>query len=166
MRYYHDWQEKNKICHRIDPSCPSYSCFEKNKEERCTNSSNLKFEVNWTWKIKKVEVIPVIIGALGTVSKDFSTWIEKINFDLTVEMLLKNHVYLEWPGYYRKYWMGTYRKFTLERPLDVVHYCGEDERWNNNNIKLLIMIIFIIMMIIITLIMIIIYRILIIYRIY
>lgn len=64
---------KNKICQLIDPSCPSYSHFEKNKEERCTNSSNLKFEINWTWKIKKVEVILVIIDALGAVSKDFST---------------------------------------------------------------------------------------------
>ena len=38
---------------------------------------------------KKVEVTPVIIGALGAVSKDFNKWMEKMKLDLTVEMLEK-----------------------------------------------------------------------------
>ena len=32
--------------------------------------------------MKKVTVIPVVIGALGAVSKEFDKWIEKIGIDL------------------------------------------------------------------------------------
>ena len=37
--------------------------------------------------MKKVDVIPVVIGALGTVTKNFDKWLEKLELDLTVEML-------------------------------------------------------------------------------
>ena len=37
----------------------------------------------------KVEVIPVVIGALGTATKDFEKWIEKLDLDLTIEALQK-----------------------------------------------------------------------------
>ena len=39
------------------------------------------------WKMKKVDVIPVVIGALGTVTKNFDKWLERLELDLTVEML-------------------------------------------------------------------------------
>ena len=34
--------------------------------------------------MKKMIVMPVIIGSLGAVSKEFDTWIEKIGIDLRV----------------------------------------------------------------------------------
>ena len=37
----------------------------------------------------KVEVMPVVIGALGTVAKHFEKWIEKLNLDLTIKALQK-----------------------------------------------------------------------------
>ena len=40
-------------------------------------------------KITKVKVIPVVIGALGTVTKHFEKWIEKLDLDLTIETLQK-----------------------------------------------------------------------------
>ena len=39
--------------------------------------------------MRKVEVIPVVIGALGTVTKHFEKWIEKLDLDLTIEALQK-----------------------------------------------------------------------------
>ena len=41
------------------------------------------------WKMRKVEVIPIVIGALGTVTKHFEKWIEKLDLDLTIETLRK-----------------------------------------------------------------------------
>ena len=32
--------------------------------------------------MKKVDVIPVVIGALGTVTKNFDNWLEKLELDL------------------------------------------------------------------------------------
>ena len=39
--------------------------------------------------MKEVEVIPVVIGALETITKDFKKWIEKTGLQLTVEELQK-----------------------------------------------------------------------------
>ena len=37
----------------------------------------------------KVEVIPVLTGALGTVTKHFEKWVEKLDMELTTEALQK-----------------------------------------------------------------------------
>ena len=39
--------------------------------------------------MRKVEVIPVLIGELGTVTKHFEKWIENLDLDLTIEALQK-----------------------------------------------------------------------------
>ena len=49
----------------------------------------MKYEMAKFWKMRKVEVLPVVIGALGTVKKYFEKWIEKLGLDLTVEALQK-----------------------------------------------------------------------------
>ena len=58
-------------------------------EEKCTNYSELKFEIASIWKKRNVEVIPVVMGALRTVTKHLEEWIEKLDLDLTTEALLK-----------------------------------------------------------------------------
>ena len=37
--------------------------------------------------MKKVDVIPVVIGALRTVTKNIDKWLKQLGLDLTVEML-------------------------------------------------------------------------------
>ena len=39
--------------------------------------------------MRKVEVIPVVTGVLGTVTKHFQKWIEKLDLDLMIEALQK-----------------------------------------------------------------------------
>ena len=39
--------------------------------------------------MRKVEVKPVVEGALGTVTKYFEKWIEKLDFDFTIEAFQK-----------------------------------------------------------------------------
>ena len=41
------------------------------------------------WRMKDVEVIPVLIGALGAVTKQFKKWIQKLDLEIEVEMLQK-----------------------------------------------------------------------------
>ena len=42
--------------------------------------------------MRKVEVTPVVIGALRTVTKLFEKWIEKLDLDLTIEALQKPYL--------------------------------------------------------------------------
>ena len=51
---------------------------EREKKEKWTNYSVLKYEIAKTCKMRKVEVIPIVIGALRTVTKYFEKWIEKL----------------------------------------------------------------------------------------
>ena len=41
------------------------------------------------WKLKKVEIVPVVIGALGSVTKEFDRWIEKLGITLNVGVVQK-----------------------------------------------------------------------------
>ena len=63
--------KKSKKCILIDPAYPFDTHIEKKEEEKCTNCSELKHEIAEIWKMRKVEDIPVVIGALGTVTKHF-----------------------------------------------------------------------------------------------
>ena len=42
--------------------------------EKVERYQNLKREIGRIWECRKVCVIPIVIGALGTLSKDFSSW--------------------------------------------------------------------------------------------
>ena len=39
--------------------------------------------------MKKVEVIPIVVGALGAVSKKLDKWIEKLGIHIGIELLQK-----------------------------------------------------------------------------
>ena len=82
--------EKNtKKCLLIDPACPFDTRIEKKEEKKCSNYCDLKYEIARMWRMKDVEVIPVVIGTLGTVTKQFEKWIQKLDLEITVEMLQK-----------------------------------------------------------------------------
>ena len=64
--------------------------LESSKEkEKTDNYNELQFEIAKIWKQKKVIVIPVVIGALGTVSTKFEAWVKFIGVDCPVELLQK-----------------------------------------------------------------------------
>ena len=42
--------------------------------------------------MRKVGVIPVVIGALGTVTKHFEKWIEKLDLNFTIKALQKPYL--------------------------------------------------------------------------
>ena len=54
------------------------------------NYQYLKREIERLWKLKKVEVVPVVIGALGSVTKGFDRWIEKLGITSNVGVMQTN----------------------------------------------------------------------------
>ena len=49
----------------------------------------LAFEVKQLWSMRKVTVIPIIVGALGTVGKDLENYIEQLGITIWLEHLQK-----------------------------------------------------------------------------
>ena len=55
--------------------------------EKC---QDLKREIGTLRKLKKVEVIPVVTGALGSVTKEFDGWVEKQCWSDTRDCIVGN----------------------------------------------------------------------------
>ena len=72
----HD-KEKNE-CWIIDVACPLDFRIKDKEKEKIDIYQDLKYEIKRLWKCRKVEVIPVVIGALGTVHSNLEAWLEKI----------------------------------------------------------------------------------------
>ena len=83
-------ENKSKKCILIYPACPFDTSIEKKEEEKCTNYSELKYEIAKIWKMRKIEVISVLIGAIGTVTKHVEKLIAKLDLDLAIESLQKS----------------------------------------------------------------------------
>ena len=48
----------------IDPACQFDTRIEKKEAEKCKNYSEFKYDIANIWKVRKVEVVPVVIEAL------------------------------------------------------------------------------------------------------
>ena len=57
--------------------------------EKMEKYQDLKRLIERLWKLKMVEVVPVVIGALGRVTKEFDGWIEKLGITNNVGVMQK-----------------------------------------------------------------------------
>ena len=75
--------------------------YVKKKNENIEECQNLKGELKKLWLLKKVEVVPVVVGALGCITKGFSGWMDILGIKLNVGMVQKS-VLLGTPRILRK----------------------------------------------------------------
>ena len=67
----------NKVCLLIDVAVPSDSNVSIKEFEKKSKYKDLEIEIQRMWKTK-TKVIPVVIGALGVMSKDFEGYVKEI----------------------------------------------------------------------------------------
>ena len=65
-------QKKTKTCFVIDVACPFDTRLRAKEQEKIEHYNDLKYEIMKVWKneVKKVIIVPIIIGALGSVTKN------------------------------------------------------------------------------------------------
>ena len=73
----------------IDIAAPADGRVRSEEREKVEKYQDLKREIGRLWKLKMVEVVPVVIGALGSVTKGFDRWIEKLGIPLNVGVMQK-----------------------------------------------------------------------------
>ena len=61
----------------------------KKEREKVEKYQDLKREIGRLWRLKMVEVVPIVIGALGSVTKEFDGWIEKLRITNYVKVMQK-----------------------------------------------------------------------------
>ena len=66
------------------------------EQEKLENYNDLRYEIGRIWECKRVKVIPIVIGALGTKSKDFEEYQEQlycaVNFSALQKILFASNV--------------------------------------------------------------------------
>ena len=73
----------------IDIAVPADVNVEEKEMEKVEKYQELKRQIKRLWKLKKVEVVPVVIGALGCVTKGFEKWIEKLEIHCNLGVIQK-----------------------------------------------------------------------------
>ena len=59
------------------------------EKEKVEKYQDLKREIARLWTLKRVEVVPIVIGALGCITKEFDSCIEKLGITCNVGVMQK-----------------------------------------------------------------------------
>ena len=83
--------KKKKSCQIIDVAYPFDTRVKQKEEEKLEHYNDLKYQILKMRKdeVKRVAIIPVVIGALGVVSKNFKNYIAALDFEPGVQPLQK-----------------------------------------------------------------------------
>ena len=82
--------KKAKSCVIINVAVPGDCRIREKEIEKIEKNQNLKRELKRLWSLKRVEVIPVVVGALGCINKGFSEWMDTLGIKLNVGMVQKS----------------------------------------------------------------------------
>ena len=73
----------------IDTAIPGDNRVKGKEQEKIEKYQQLKEQIGNLWNMKKVTVIPVVIGALGCISYCFEDHMEKIGIDVKLQVIQK-----------------------------------------------------------------------------
>ena len=82
--------KKAKSCIINDVAIPGDCRIREKGIEKIEKYQNLKRELKKLWSLKKVEVVQVVVGGLGCISKGFSGWMDTLGIELNVGMVQKS----------------------------------------------------------------------------
>ena len=91
----HNWpdivklQKASRACQIIYVVCPFDIRIVENEQEKIDHYQNLKVEIQKMWNCKSISVAPIVIGALGAVTKNLMMWVTKIGTPGILNLLQK-----------------------------------------------------------------------------
>ena len=74
----------------IDVAIPGDTRICNKEQEKNGKYSLLKDKIATLWQMKKVVVIPIVVGALGTISTKFEKYIESLGIEIRIEHVQKS----------------------------------------------------------------------------
>ena len=82
--------KKAKSCVIVDFAVPGDGRICEKEIEKIEKYQNLNRELKRLCSLKKVEVVSVVVGVLGCISKDFSGWMDTLGIKLNAGMVQKS----------------------------------------------------------------------------
>ena len=81
--------KKDRKCYIIDVAVPGDVRIAEKETEKIEKYDELKREVERLWKVK-ARVIPIVLGALGTVTRSLSNYIKEIGVKTQIKLIQKS----------------------------------------------------------------------------
>ena len=81
--------KKEKSCIIVDVAVPADVRVHEKEREKVEKYQDLRRETGRLWQLRKVHVVPVVVGALGSVTKEFDRWMEKLGVPVDVGAVQK-----------------------------------------------------------------------------
>ena len=82
-------EKVGRRCFIIDVAIPGDKRIAAKEEEKVEKYQELRQEILRMWEMKKVEVVPIVVGALGAITCDIGKWLKKLEIKVRVEHLQK-----------------------------------------------------------------------------
>ena len=76
----------------IDDAVPGDKRIIDKEKENIEKYQNLEREILRLWNLKKIDVIPVVLGTLGSVIKNFEKYVDKIEIKVDLHAAQKKHI--------------------------------------------------------------------------
>ena len=74
--------KETRKCKIIDIACPFDIRMIDKEREKVDRYQDLKWELKRIWNCREARVIPIMIGALGTISRGFHSWLELVSSNI------------------------------------------------------------------------------------
>ena len=83
------FDKKERKCKIVDIACPGDGRVEMKEKEKIENYAELKREVKKIWNCREVKVVPVVVGALGVISRNLKGYLKDLGLRCNIELLQK-----------------------------------------------------------------------------
>ena len=81
--------KQEKECTIIDIALPADKRIGEKENEKVEKYQDLKREIARMWNIRTVQVVPIVVGSLGSVTKSLDKWLRKLNIKISISLLQK-----------------------------------------------------------------------------
>ena len=63
--------------------------MKRRTNEKIEKYQDLKREIARMWSMRTVQVVPIVVGSLGSVTKNLDKWLGKLNVKISTSLLQK-----------------------------------------------------------------------------
>ena len=78
-----------KTCHIIDVAIPGDERVSAKETEKIEKYDEWRRELERLWKVK-AKVVPIIVGALETVTRNLNSYLKEIEVNVTIQLIQKS----------------------------------------------------------------------------
>ena len=81
--------KEERKCTIIDNAVPADKRISEKENEKVEKCQDLKREITRMWNMRTVRVVPIVVGSLGSVTKNLDKWLAELNVKISISLLQK-----------------------------------------------------------------------------